>query len=112
MPDLNETRGAVGEPGNACILEATNDGPDAKRAVVRVTVANLCHSHAAYATLLVDAEPRSSRIDLNDTRMRLETPVLPGEHVVLVVQLVDRRNGTLCIRLGETEFELALTSVD
>lgn len=36
----------------------------------------------------------------------MDTAVQPGEHVVLVVHLVDLHNGTMCIRLGETEFDL------
>lgn len=112
MPNSMESKGAVGEPAGTCIVQATNDDSVAKSAVLRVTAANLCGSHAAYATLLVDAEPRASRVDLNDTKMRIQTEVDPGEHVVLVVQLVNLHNGTMCIRLGETEFQLELLPVD
>lgn len=108
MPDSMESKGAVGEPAGTCILQATNDDSVAKRAVVRVTAANLCRSHAAYASLLVDADPRASYVDLNDTKMRIDTEVKPGEHVVLVVEMVNLHNGTMCIRLGETEFQLEL----
>jgi hypothetical protein len=107
---LNSTplSGAVGEPARTCILQATNDDSAVRRAVVRVTAANLCPSHGAFASLLVDADPRTSCANLNSINKRIETEVQPGEHVVLVVEMVSLHNGVMCIRLGETEFQLEL----
>lgn len=108
MPTTNALRGAVGESGQSCVLELTNDEPGPVTASVTVTDSSLCPSHAAYACLLVDAEPRTARVDLNDSKMKIETEVGPGEQAVLVVRLVDLRNGTMCIRLADAVFELAL----
>ena len=79
---------------------------------MRVTAANLCRSHAAYASLLADADPRYSRVDLNNSRMRIDAEALPGEQVLLAVRLVNLHNGTKCLPLGETEFELELAPMN
>lgn len=76
-----------------------------------VRASSLCHSHAAFACLVVGAEARASRVDLNDTHMHLTTEAKAGEHVVLVVNLVARDNGVLCMRLGTIAFELELVDV-
>lgn len=112
MPSELPMRGSVGEAAETCILHAKNDSPDIKRLVVRVSSRNLCRSHAALATILVDAEPRLTQVDLNDSRARLETEVAPGEHAALVAHLVSLHNSAMCIRLGETEFELDLIAQD
>lgn len=112
MPGQMPIKGAVGEPAEHCILQITNNSSKPKTAVVRTTAANLCGSHAAYSSLLVDADPRRSRVDLNKAGLRVDAEALPGEHVVLIVRLVDLHNGTMCLRLGETEFELELTPPD
>jgi hypothetical protein len=62
--------------------------------------------------LLVDADPRPSHIDLNSTREPIDTEVQPGEHVVLVVYLVDLHNGIVCVRLCETGFELEVLPLE
>lgn len=108
MPMSNTAAGAVGESGDSCVLELTNEESKPVTAAVTVTDSSLCPSHAAYACLLVDAEPRTARVDLNNTRMKIQTEVGPGEQVVLVVRLVDLKNGTMCIRLADLAFELTL----
>lgn len=104
----NSVAGAVGESGHSCVLELTNEESHPVTAAITVTDSSLCPSHAAYACLLVDAEPRTARVDLNNSRMKILTEVDPGEQVVLVVRLVDLQNGTMCIRLADLKFELAL----
>jgi hypothetical protein len=108
MPATKTANGAVGEPGDTCVLQLHNDTTQMMRAVVEVNAADLCRSHAAYATLLVEADPRHVLVDLNETPWRIETGVAPGEHVVLVAHLVNLHNEIMCIRLGGTEFALRL----
>lgn len=108
MPGNIPRRGSVGEVADTCLLQVQNQSANRMRAAVRVTAQNLCPSHGALASLLVDAEPRVTHVNLNDTRMHIETEVDPHEHAVLVVHLVDLGTNTMCPRLGETEFELDL----
>lgn len=112
MSSGTAVKGSVGEVADTCILHLHNEAVDTRRAVIRVTARNLCRSHAAFASLLVGADPRVAHVDLNDTRMLLETQVQPNEHAVLVVHLTSLHNDTTCIRLGETEFELDLTPLE
>jgi len=100
------------ESGSSAVLQLTNESTNGGTAVVTVTHASLCRSHAAYACLLVDAEPATSRIDLNDSRMRLVADVRPGDDAVLVVALVDVHNGTMCIALGDARFTLEIVPND
>jgi len=109
MLDVIPAKGVVGEDEDTCILHVRSEGTEQMRGVIRVTARNLCSSHGAIGTLLVGAEPRISQVNLNDTKMHLETEVDPGQDVVLVVHLV-RVSNDMCIRLGETEFELDLVA--
>lgn len=103
-----KVKGAVGETARRCSLQVVNESNGEQSVVVRVTSVNLCHSHAAYATLLVDGESRATHVDLSNSRMRIGTEVSPGSKVELVVDLVDLHNGIMCLLLGEIEFELEL----
>ncbi|MBO1030104.1 hypothetical protein IPV09_01995 [Tessaracoccus sp. SD287] len=111
MPDKTAVDGSVGEAADTCVLQVQNRANEAKNVVVHVRASSLCHSHAAFACLVVGAEARASRVDLNDTHMHLTTEAKAGEHVVLVVNLVARDNGVLCMRLGTISFELELVDV-
>ena len=111
MPDPITVHGSVGEATDTCILHVRNDGPHKERVSVIVTSSSLCKSHGAYAALIVGAECRASRVDLNDSRMHLTDEVDGGQHVVLVVHVIRRHDTTeMCLRLGEIEFTLELVS--
>ncbi|MGN8245779.1 hypothetical protein ACTHAM_002904 [Cellulomonas soli] len=114
MPEALKAAGAVGEPGRVAFVSLTNDTRATKAALMRVTAANLCPSHRAAACLLVDAVPVASAPDLGELKdlgRTLTAPVAPGQSAVLVVTMVEASTA-MCIRLGETEFELVLAPVE
>lgn len=112
MPSPLSMEGVVGASADGCVLQLTNEAAKLETAEVTVVSNGLCRSHAAYATLLIDAEPVSARVDLNDTRMHLEAPVGPGQEATVVVRAVDLKNGTMCLHLGDTRFRLTLTAAE
>ena len=111
MPEKTAVDGSVGEAAETCVLQLQNRASEPKNVVVHVRASSLCHSHGAFACLVVGAEARASHVDLNDTRMHLTTEAKAGEHVVLVVNLIGLDNGVMCMRLGTIAFELELVDV-
>ena len=108
MPEKTAVDGSVGEAADTCVLQLQNRSNETKTVVVHVRASTLCQSHGAFACLVVGAESRASRVDLNDTRMHVTTEARAGEHVVLVVNLIGLDNGVMCMRLGAIAVELEL----